>query len=109
MKIRILTTCLKSGSAKRIAQGLSTKLQYKVWRSSKVVPNRQHLRYGDQKGKIEQYQWFKEQKLEALSFTQSRDEAQQWAEHSPVVCRTLTHVRNLDRLVRLGDAGQRRL
>jgi glutathione synthase/RimK-type ligase-like ATP-grasp enzyme len=90
-KLRLLSTNLKSGSLKRIAQGLSTKLGYKVWRSSKQKPNRTHLLYGDQKGKIEQYVYFKEQGLPALEFTTSREEAQQWAKQKPVVCRTLTH------------------
>lgn len=91
MKIRLLSTNLKSSSLKRIAQGLSTKLGYKVWRSSQQKPNRKHLRYGDQKGKIEQYVYFKEQGLPALEFTTSRQEAQQWVQNSTVVCRTLTH------------------
>lgn len=91
MKIRLLTTNLKSGSLKRIAEGLSTKLGYKVWRSNKQKPNRIHLLYGDQKGKIEQYVYFKEQELPALTFTTSRSEAQSWAETGTVICRTLTH------------------
>jgi len=91
MKIRLLTTNLKSGSLKRIAQGLSTKLGYKVWRSSKQKPNRIHLLYGDQKGKIEQYTWFKSQALPALEFTCSTSEAKEWAATGPVICRKLTH------------------
>ena len=92
MKLRILTTLLKSKSAKLVAQGLSTQLHYKVWRGSKVVPNRQHLKYGDQKGKIDQYTWFQAHNIPALSFTTSQTEARQWASDGKVVvCRTLTH------------------
>lgn len=91
MKIRLLTTNLKSGSLKRIAEGLSKKLGYKVWRSKLQKPNRIHLLYGDQKGKIEQYEYFKTQGLSALDFTTSKAEAQKWAETVPIVCRTLTH------------------
>ena len=92
MKIRLLTTNLKSGSLKRIAQGLSTKLGYKVWRSKLQKPNQIHLLYGDQKGKIEQYEYFKAQDLPALEFTTSRETAKQWANKgNTVVCRTLTH------------------
>lgn len=87
----MLSTNLKSGSLKRIAQGLSTKLGYKVWRSSKQKPNRIHLLYGDQKGKIEQYQFFQAQGIKALEFTLSHAEAKQWAAQAPVVCRKLTH------------------
>lgn len=91
MKIRLLTTLSKSGSAKRIAQGLSTKLGYKVFRSANSRPNRTHIRYGDQKGKIEQYAWFKSQAIPALEFTQSLEEAKKWAANCPIVCRKLTH------------------
>lgn len=92
MKIRLLTTLSKSGSAKRLAQGLSTKLGYKVFRSANIKPNRQHLRYGDQKGKIEQYQWFHEKGLVALEFTTSHAVAVNWtSEGDVVVCRKLTH------------------
>lgn len=92
MKIRLLTTNLKSGSLKRIAQGLSTKLGYKVWRSNKQKPNRIHLLYGDQKGKIEQYEFFKAQGISALEFTCDRAVAKAWAsDGSTVIVRTLTH------------------
>jgi hypothetical protein len=90
-RVRLLSTCLKSGSLKRLAEGLSTKLGYKVWRSKNQKPNKIHLLYGDQKGKIEQYKWFKEQGLQALDFTTSHAEAKSWAEDQVVVCRTLTH------------------
>lgn len=77
-------------SLKRVAKGLSTKLGYKVWRSSKPKPNRKHLLYGDQKCKIEQYKWFKQEGIPSLEFTLSQAEAQEWAEVVPVVCRKLT-------------------
>lgn len=90
-RVRLLSTCLKSGSLKRLAEGLSTKLGYKVWRSKNQKPNKIHLLYGDQKGKIEQYNYFKEQGLAALEFTTNRADAKQWAETATVICRTLTH------------------
>jgi glutathione synthase/RimK-type ligase-like ATP-grasp enzyme len=91
MKIRLLSTNLKSQSLKRVAEGLSTKLHYKVWRSSKTKPNRVHLRYGDQKDKIAQYVFFANQGIPALQFTTSREEAQSWANSGDVVVgRTLT-------------------
>lgn len=91
MKLRILTTLLKSGSAKRVAQGLSTQLGYKVFRGPNLVPLRVHIRYGDQKGKIEQYTWFKANAIPALEFTQSIAEAKTWAATGAVICRKLTH------------------
>jgi glutathione synthase/RimK-type ligase-like ATP-grasp enzyme len=90
-KLRLLSTNLKSGSLKRIAEGLSKALGYRVWRSSKQKPNRIHLLYGDQKGKIEQYQYFKEKSLPGLDFTTDVNEAKTWAASVPVICRTLTH------------------
>ena len=91
MKLRILTTLLKSKSAKLVAQGLSTQLGYKVWRGPAVKPHRTHLRYGDQKGKIEQYCWFAAQHLPALEYTESITKAKEWAQTQAVVCRKLTH------------------
>lgn len=92
MKLRLLSTNLKSQSLKKIAQGLTQALGYKVWRSSIQKPNRIHLKYGDQKGKIEQYEWFHEKGLPALDYTQSMQVARQWAlEGDVVVCRKLTH------------------
>jgi glutathione synthase/RimK-type ligase-like ATP-grasp enzyme len=92
VKLRLLSTNLKSQSLKRIAQALTQQLGYKVWRSNKQKPNREHLKYGDQKGKIEQYEWFHEKGLSALDFTQSSEVARQWVEQGDVVvCRKLTH------------------
>lgn len=90
MKLRLLSTKLKSQSLKRLAQGLSTALGYRVWRSSKPKPNRVHLLYGDQICKIEQYKWFKQEGIPSLEFTLSQGEAKEWAQVSPVVCRKLT-------------------
>lgn len=91
-KLRLLSTNLKSGSLKRIAEGLSKKLGYKVWRSSQQKPNRIHLLYGDQKGKIEQYKWFTDNGLSSLVWTTDQQTAKTWCkEGSVVICRTLTH------------------
>ncbi len=91
-KLRLLSTNLKSGSLKRIAQGLSKALGYKVWRSSNLKPNRIHLLYGDQKGKIEQYQYFQNEGIPSLEFTCDYEVAKQWASQKHVVvCRKLTH------------------
>lgn len=91
MKLRLLSTNLKSQSLKRLAEGLSTALGYKVWRSAQQKPNRKHLLYGDQKGKIEQYEYFKAQSLPALEFSTIQAEAKEWAKSVAVVCRKLTH------------------
>lgn len=92
MKVRLLSTNLKSGSLKRLAQGLSTALGYKVWRSAQQKPKRIHLLYGDQKGKIEQYNWFQENQINSFPFTTDPKVAKAWAnDGKTVVCRTLTH------------------
>lgn len=92
MKIRLLSTNLKSASLRKVAQGLSTKLGYKVWRSNKQKPNRLHLLYGDQKDKISQYKWFELQKIPSLVFSTDINDAKDWAKKGKVViCRTLTN------------------
>lgn len=92
MKLRLLSTNLKSSSLKRLAQGLSTAVGYKVWRSNKVFPKAQHLLYGDQKGKIDQYNWFQENQINSFPFTTDCATAKTWAaDGKTVVCRTLTH------------------
>lgn len=92
MKLRILTTLLKSKSAKLVAQGLSTQLGYKVWRGPSVKPHRTHLRYGDQKGKIEQYSFFQNSGIPALEYTTEDSVACEWLNQDKcVVGRKLTH------------------
>jgi len=88
MKIRLVSTKLGSQSLKRLAQGLSTKLGYKVWRSAKPLSSRLNLKYGDQKDKIAQYSFFQNSGINALEFTTSKQEAMEW--EGTVVCRTLT-------------------
>ena len=80
MKLRLLCTesTKKSASLKLLAQGLSTTLGYKVWRSTKTKPNRIHLKYGHSVDKLTQYRWFKEQNIPALEFSQDPGIVAQW-------------------------------
>jgi len=90
-KLRLLSANLKSGSLKRLAEGLSTKLGYKVWRSSKQKPNRIHLKYGDCQDKITQYKWFQANNIPSVPFTTSQSEASAWvADGQTVMARCLT-------------------
>lgn len=90
-KFRLLSNNLKSQSLKLLAEGLSAKLGYKVFRGRFQKPNRTHLRYGDLKSKIEQYRWFEEKDIPALTYTTSYADACAWAsEGDVVVCRHLT-------------------
>lgn len=80
MKIRLLCTDGTKGSAslKALASSLSTKLGYKVLRSTRPKYGRLNLSYGQSVDKLTQYQWFKEQGLSALEFTNDFAIAQSW-------------------------------
>lgn len=92
MKLRLLTNQLKSKSLKLLAEALTTKLGYKVWRSNTIKPNRKHIRYGDCKDKLYQYQWFESNKIQGLPYTTSKETVNSWLqEGSTVVARTLLH------------------
>lgn len=91
-RVRLVSTNLKSESLKRLAEGLSTKLGYKVFRSSTSRTGQRNIKYGDIKGKIEQYVFFAENEIPALVFTTEQSVAKHWANSGEVVvCRTLTH------------------
>jgi glutathione synthase/RimK-type ligase-like ATP-grasp enzyme len=91
MKLRLVSKKLKSNSLKALQQGLSTKLGYKVFRSKAAHPKRNNIIYGDCKDKLQQYQWFKENEVQALHFTTSQEEAKSWlADGETVVARCLT-------------------
>jgi glutathione synthase/RimK-type ligase-like ATP-grasp enzyme len=91
MKFRLVSNKLGSQSLKLLAEGLSTKLGYKVFRSKTHHKFRSNIVYGDCKNKIEQYEFFKAQGLPSLVFTKKIEEARQWCSESYiVVARTLT-------------------
>lgn len=91
MKIRLLCTDPKSESAARLANELSKRGGYKVFRSNEVVPNRKHIRYGDQRDKLTQYKYFRKNRLNFPLFTESKEEAAKWMVDwkLQMVCRTL--------------------
>lgn len=80
MRIALLctNTGLKSQSLKRVAQGLTALLGYKVWRSTATKPKKKYFRYGDAVDKLQQYRWFQQQGLSALEFTTAKQEALDW-------------------------------
>ena len=91
LKFRLVSKKLGSKSLAALAQGLSTKLGYKVWRSKTPRANKENLVYGDCKDKISQYTWFQENQVPALCFTTSQEEAKSWlADGETVVARLLT-------------------
>ena len=76
---------LKSTSLKIVAAGLSTYFQRKVWRTTKVSKIRHQFRYGQSVDKLTQYQWFQDNEIPALEFTDNYWTAQTWLQAGHVV------------------------
>lgn len=91
LKYRLVSKKLGSGSLKRLAEGLSTALGYKVFRSRSPRSGRENLVYGDCKDKLFQYEWFAANEVPALSFTTSKQKVCEWLDaEQTVFARTLT-------------------
>jgi glutathione synthase/RimK-type ligase-like ATP-grasp enzyme len=86
-KPALLTTKsgLKSASLKAIALGLSTHFKRKVWRTTKPSLKRQQFKYGQSVDKLTQYQWFKDNEIPALEFTDDHYGALAWLDEGFVV------------------------
>lgn len=79
-------TTIKSGSLKRIALGLSKALKRgKIFRTTRVSKIRQQFRYGQSVDKLTQYQWFFDNKIPALNFTDDFLTAHEWLQDGHVV------------------------
>ncbi len=92
MQLRFLCTDVNSESAKRLADVLSDRLEYKVYRSDKVIPNRQHIRYGDARDKLHQYKFFRKNELNFPWFSESKEQTKKMMEGGAiqsVLCRVL--------------------
>ncbi len=92
LNLRILCTDVHSGSAIRLANVLELHLGYKVWRSDKVMPNRQHIRYGDGRDKLHQYKFFRKNGLNFPWFSESKEVVSQMMQGGgikAVLCRVL--------------------
>lgn len=74
-----------SQSAKRLAEALSNKLGYKVFRSVKDFPKKEALKYSGGEDKLFQYKWFTEHELPSLLFTVEQHVAKQYVENGNVV------------------------
>lgn len=79
-KLYIKTTTGTKGSqsAKRLADALTKKLGYKVYRSLKSFPKKVALQYGHGVDKIAQYKWFEANNIPALEYTIDKNIAEQW-------------------------------
>jgi hypothetical protein len=86
-KPSLLTTKsgLKSASLKAIALGLSTHFQRKVWRTTKPSLKRKQFKYGQSVDKLTQYQWFFDNEIPALNFTDDFLTAHEWLQDGHVV------------------------
>jgi len=90
-KLQLLSTKLGSQSLKRIAQGLTSRVGYKVLRTRRVNPRRTQYSYGNLIDKCNQYRWFVANAIPCPEFTFDRAVASSWlADESIVFCRTLT-------------------
>lgn len=90
-KLQLRSTNLKSGSLKRIAQGLTQRLGYKVLRTRRVNPRRTQYSYGNLIDKCAQYSWFTDNGICCPEYTYARSTAVDWISSGSVVfCRTLT-------------------
>lgn len=75
---------LGSQSAKRLAQALTQKLGYRVWRSNKVLPKKVALKYGQGVDKLTQYHWFEDEDIPSLEFTHY-SQVHRWLEEGHTV------------------------
>ena len=90
-KFRLVSKKLGSSSLKRLAEGLSIKLGYKVFRSKFPKNNRMNIVYGDCKDKLFQYKWFAANDVPALTFTEDKEQVNKWLQEGKTVfARTLT-------------------
>lgn len=90
-RIQLLSTNLKSGSLKRIAQGLTSRVGYKVLRTRFVNPRRIQYAYGNLIDKCNQYRWFVSNNIPCPEYTTNRQQASEWIDGGSVVfARTLT-------------------
>jgi len=90
-KLQLLSTNLKSGSLKRIAQGLTSRVGYKVIRTRRINPRRTQYNYGNLIDKCNQYIWFGTHNVPSPEYTFQRSVAQDWINSGNIVfCRTLT-------------------
>lgn len=92
LNLRILCTDVHSESAVRLSHALEKQLGYKIWRSDKVIPNRQHIRYGDGRDKLHQYKFFRKNRLNFPWFSESKEIVSQMMQGGgikSVLCRIL--------------------
>ena len=96
-KIRIVCSNIRSVSAKLLANALTERLGYKVWRITREYDVHNDIIYGDQIDKLTQYHYFLDNGLNFPSFTTSKELAQNLMKDKMVdsfVCRTLLRAKS---------------
>lgn len=108
-QLRIVCSSIKSASAKLLADELSQRLDYKILRSVKRNEKKENIVYGDQRDKLTQYKFFRENGLNFPHFTESKVLAGDWLKASlvdSVVCRTLLRAKSGNGIVIADTADQ---
>jgi len=85
LALRLTAGTKGSQSAKRLAEALTKKLGYKVFRTTKDSLKQVQLKYGHGVDKIAQYKWFEANNIPALDFTLKVDVANQWLKEGHTV------------------------
>ena len=76
--LRLTAGTTGSQSAKRLAEGLSTKLGYKVYRTLKESSRQIQLKYGQGVDKLQQFNWFSQNEIPSLEYTTDSGLVLQW-------------------------------
>lgn len=86
-KQRLSLNCTKgtlgSNSLKILAQTLSQRLGYKVFRTLKTLSK--PIKYGQGVDKLTQYRWFEQKGIPSLEFTTEKEKVQEWIDADKVV------------------------
>ena len=87
MKLRIVTTQLKSTSCKLLADTLTEKMGYKVFRSPEIASFTVGIQYGDPRNKLYQYQWLTNHGIPTVEYTTKESAAKKWNKTDVVIAR----------------------
>lgn len=76
---------LRSKSLREIARGLSAMLGKRIWRTTNPSLIRPQFKYGQSVDKLTQYQWFRDNEIAALEYTDAVHIANGWLDEGHVV------------------------
>lgn len=87
MKLRIVTQQNNSSSCKLLAEKLTEKVGYKVFRSPSIASFTLGIQYGDPRNKLYQYQWMKNHGIPTVEYTTDANVAKEWNKTDVVLAR----------------------